>query len=368
MKLRIDQKHLAEAANRAHRQLRSNPLQPVLAGLLLQATAEQATLSGFDLDTSTCATLDAEIFTPGETVVSGRLLSGVATSLPAGPVDLTVDERSITVTAPGIEFHLPTMNRSDYPALPVPPGTAGTVDGNAFATAVGHVATTTLPEKEAVGSMASLAGVHVAAEGNHLIVSGTDRYRISQHTVPWTPDHDTNGELLLPATGLAAAVKQMTGGPLRIGFPAHSDSVAALTCDRLTVTSRTITGKLPDISRFFPDSRQAEGSAVFSAEELLTAVKRAALVGEPKDPVRLSISDGRIEVHGGAGDASGRSRVAADTDLTDCTIIFNPGYIASLLTPVAGSVRMWLTTPTKPALIEPADSSNYRAVCMPIRP
>ena len=33
MKLRIDQKELAEAARRAHRRLPNNPLNPVLAGL-----------------------------------------------------------------------------------------------------------------------------------------------------------------------------------------------------------------------------------------------------------------------------------------------------------------------------------------------
>lgn len=371
MKLRIDQKQLADAARQAHRRLPNNPLQPVLAGLLLEAVeGGPVYLSGFDLETATRATLDAEVIEAGEAVVSARLLADVTASLPAGFIDLVVDEHQVTVSTPGSEFQLPTMNRGEYPALPVPPGASGTVFGERLAAAVGHAATVSAPAKEAVGKFEARGGVHVAADGEQLVVSATDGFRIARHYLPWTPDGDvTDGFLLVPADAIAATAKQMTGGPVRLGFPGPGGGVASLASDHLTVTSRTIAQAFPPVDKFFPDPDHAEGSAVFDAAELVAAVKRAALVNDnDTHSIRIAFAGAQAAVSGGQAGTSGRTSVEVDADRLDGFVIaYNPGYLASLLAPVDGPVRLWFTTPSKPALIEPVDDDTYRAVGMPLR-
>jgi DNA polymerase-3 subunit beta len=367
MKLRIDQKQLAEAARGAHRRLPNNPLAPVLAGLLIEATEDTVTLSGFDYETSTRAALEAETLEPGRALVSGRLLADVSATFPAGLVDVVADEHEVTVSAPGTTFSLPTMDVADYPALPEPPGVAGTVDGDLLAAAVGHAAQCTLPMAEAAGSLVGFAGVHVLAAGDQLVVSASDRYRIVRRTIPWQPGSDGAGELLIPAADFAATVKQTAGRAVRIGFADADGSVASLSTDSLSVTSRTIAGKFPDISGFFPKPEAAAGSALVDAAELVAAVKRAALVIEEKNPIRVVFSAGKATVQGGGGGQRGSSEVAADSDVDDFTIAFNPHYLASLMAPIEGAARIWLYAPSKPVLIEPVDDATYRAVCMPVR-
>lgn len=370
MKLRIDQKQLADAARRAHRRLPNNPLQPVLAGLLIEAPADgSATLSGFDLETATRAVLDGDVLEPGETLVSGRLLADVTASLPAGLVGVVLDGPQVTVSTPGSEFHLPTLERRDYPALPVPPGACGTAFGDRFAAAVGHAATVAMPPKEAVGSHEAFGGVHVAADGEQLVVSASDGYRIARHWLPWTPDGDTDGQLLIPAGDIAVTVKQMTGGPVRIGFPGPGATVASLASETLTVTSRTIASPYKNIDTHFPTKEAATGTAVFDAAELVAALKRAALVNtEDAKPVIVAFDRDQATVSGGHDGPTGRTSIDADTeDLDGFAIAFRPGFLASLLAPIDGQVRLWFTTPTKPALIEPVDDDTYRAVCMPVR-
>jgi DNA polymerase-3 subunit beta len=367
VKLHLDQKQLADAARRAHRRLPSKPLQPVLAGLLLEAS-ETVTLSGFDLDTATRATLDADTLEPGEAVISGRLLADVTAALPAGPIDLVADEREATITAPGTSFTLPVMERRDYPALPVPPGTSGTVDGDLLAATVGHAAQAAMPEKEAVGNMLGFGGVHLRSDGNQLVVSASDRYRIVRHTLPWSPDGDEPGELLIPAADIAATAKQMAGREIRVSFTG-SRGVAALATDQLTVTSRTIAGDFPGIDRFFPDPAAASGWMRADAAELAEAVKRAALVNEkPEQPITLAFDRDELTVRGGVEGSKGASRIAAETaDLDGFEIAYRPDFLGSLLTPISDQVQMWFTTPTKPALLVPVDDDTYRAVCMPVR-
>jgi DNA polymerase-3 subunit beta len=369
MKVRIDQKELAEAARRAHRRLPNNPLQPILGGLLLEATAETATLSGFDYETSTRAALEAETLEPGETLVSGRLLADVAAALPAGLVDLVADEREVTVAAPGTTFTLPTMDRREYPALPKPPGAAGIVFGDRLAAAVGHAATVAMPAKEAVGSHEAFGGVHVAADGEQLVVSASDGYRIARHWLPWTPDGDVDGELLIPAGDIAVTVKQMTGGPVRVGFPGPNGGVASLASDALTVTSRTIATQYKNIDGLFPDPEKATGWAQFDAAELLAAVQRAAIVNDSDvKPVVLNFANDHAMVTGGEGGTSGSTHIDIDAEGLDGFVIgYRPGFLASLVTPIEGAVRLWFTGPKRPALIAPLDDDTYRAVGMPVR-
>lgn len=369
MKIRIDQKELADAARRAFRRLPSNPLNPVLAGLLIEATAEQVTLSGFDLETATQATLDAETLEPGDALVSGRLLADVAAALPPGPVDVVADERELTVTAPGTTFTLPAMNRGDYPVLPVPPGAVGVAFGEHLAAAVGHAAIVAMGPKEAVGSREAFGGVHVTADGGQLVVEASDGYRIARHRLPWTPDGDSSGDLLIPAADIAVTVKQMAGSPVRIGFPGPGGGVASLASDTLTVTSRAIATPYKNIDSHFPNPATASGWTRVAAGDLLEAVKRAALVNEKEEqPIALAFDGDQVTVRGGVEGSKGASQVDCEqADLDGFEIAFRAGFLGSLLAPIDGAAQIWFTTATKPALIVPVDDDTYRAVCMPVR-
>jgi DNA polymerase-3 subunit beta len=370
VKLRIEQRALADAAKQAHRQLPTRTANPILSGLLIEAgTDGPTTLSGFDWETATQATLTADVLEPGKILVSGRLLADVAAALPIGPVDFDADDHEITLTAPGATFTLPVMDHRDYPALPKPPGASGTVDGAVFATAVTHAAQAAMPPTEAVGTMEGFAGVHVRADSDQLVVSASDRYRIVRHRLPWTPDADGDGELLLPAGGIAVTAKQMSDGKVRIGFPSANGAVACLSSDRLTVTSRVIATDFPAIDSFFPNPATAVGWLRVDAAELLEAVKRASLVNETSElPALFSIGGGQLTVSGGTDGARGASKLEAETaDLDGFTAGYRPSFLTSLLAPVEGQVQIWFTTPEKPVLIQPVDGDTYRAVCMPIR-
>lgn len=374
MKLRIDQKQLADAARRAFRRLPTNPLQPVLGGLLLETDGDSVTLSGFDYETSTRAALAADVLEPGHVLVSGRLLADVTAAMPAGPVDVVVDGQELALTAPGTSFTLPTMPRSEYPELPKPPAAAGTVNGDGLAAAVVHAAGVVMPDKEATGNLEGFRGVHLASAGDKLMVSASDRYRIVRHTLPWQPDGDTSGDLLIPGADFAATARDLAEQKVRVSFTGPGGGVAALAGDTLTVTGRTVAAPFPDIDGFFPEPAKAVGWMRVDSAELLDAVKRAALVND-KDvlPVTLTFDRGHVTVSGGSEGSAGASRVDVEAaDLDGFTAGYRPGFLGSLLAPIDGLVQVWFTTPKRPVLIQPVDddgaaTATYRAVCMPVR-
>ena len=75
MKLQVERDVLAEAVTWAVRGLSPRPPVPVLAGVLLEATAEGLTLSAFDYEVSAKVTIDAQVDEPDTVLVHGRLLA-----------------------------------------------------------------------------------------------------------------------------------------------------------------------------------------------------------------------------------------------------------------------------------------------------
>ena len=136
MKFRIDRDTLADAVAWTARSLPNRPSVPVLAGLLIEAAADGLTLSGFDYETSTRATLPAEVSADGRALVSGRLLAEIVKSLPPKPVEVTLDSTKVQVVCGNARFSLQTMPVEEYPQLPDMPTASGTIKADDFANAV----------------------------------------------------------------------------------------------------------------------------------------------------------------------------------------------------------------------------------------
>ena len=136
MKFRIDRDTFADAVAWTARSLPNRPSVPVLAGLLIESSGDGLTLSGFDYETSTRATLPAEVADDGRALVSGRLLSEIVKSLPAKPIDVALDGTKVQVVCGSARFSLQTMPVEEYPQLPEMPTATGTIKADEFATAV----------------------------------------------------------------------------------------------------------------------------------------------------------------------------------------------------------------------------------------
>ena len=96
VKFRVDRDVLADAVAWAARSLPVRPSVPVLAGLLIEASDDGLVLSTFDYETSARATLNADVSDEGRALVSGRLLADICRSLPAKPVEMTLDGARVT--------------------------------------------------------------------------------------------------------------------------------------------------------------------------------------------------------------------------------------------------------------------------------
>lgn len=381
MKFGVERDVLAEAVGWTARTLPARPPVPVLAGVLLEA-AEPGVLklSSFDYEVSAHVEVPAEVHEPGRVLVSGRLLADIARSLPAQPVQVSLQGPRVVVVCGSSRFTLLTMPVEDYPALPAMPAVLGSVAGDVFASAVAQVVVAASRDE----TLPVLTGVRVEIEDGEVTLLATDRYRLAVRTLPWSGGEDRpSATALVRARTLSEVARSMGSGevvlalsPEAEGEPGRGRSASGLVgfeAGGRRTTSLLVDGDYPKVRSLFPP--ESPISAVVAVPALVEAVRRVALVAERSRPVRLSFTKGQVVLEAGDGeDAQASEAIAAELDGDDISIAFNPQFLLDGLGALnVPYVRLSFTLPTKPAVLtgqteadgEPVD--DYRYLLMPVR-
>ncbi|HWJ83706.1 MAG TPA: DNA polymerase III subunit beta [Nocardioides sp.] len=375
MKFRVDRDVLADAVAWAARSLPVRPSAPTLAGLLIEAGDDGLVLSTFDYETSARATLTAEVSDEGKALVSGRLLADICRSLPAKPVDVTLDGARVSITCGSSRFSLQTMPVEDYPAIPEMPAATGTVASEAFAHAVAQAVTAAGRDD----MLPVLTGVRIEIEGDTITLLATDRFRLSQRELGWNPGTpDASVAALVPAKVLGDTAKSLTGGAeITIALSATGSGDGLIGFEgsgpggvRRT-TTRLLDGEFPKVRSLFPTEKLT--TARIDKAELIDSVKRVALVAERNTAVQLAFRDGALTLDAGSGDeAQASESVPATIQGEDLVTGFNPQFLLDGLTAIDEPVvELAFTQASKPVVIsgttEDETDSGFRYLLMPRR-
>jgi DNA polymerase-3 subunit beta len=370
VKFRLERDVLADAVAWAARTLPSRPSMPMLAGLLVEATAEGLTLSSFDYEVSGRVAVAADVEEAGTVLVSGRLLADIARALPAAPVTVTSEGSRVEVRCGRSSFTLPTLPVEDYPSLPDMPGSTGTVDGATLAAAVAQVAVAAGRDD----TLPTLTGIRVEIVDDRVTLAATDRYRLAVREFTWSPEHsglETNA--LIPARTLADTAKSLGHCDvvhLALAASGAGDGLMGFEGDGRRTTSRLLDGEFPKYRALLPS--ESATTATVETAALVDAVKRVALVAERNTPVRLTFADGEVELRAGAGDE------AQATEAVECVIVgdaieiaFNPQYLLDGLGALDdASTTLSFTSSTRPAVLTGGSvegTPTYRYLLMPVR-
>jgi DNA polymerase-3 subunit beta len=392
MKLTIPAQELAAAASWATAAaVPDRPTSPVLAGLLLAATDGTLTLTGYDYETSAVARLAAQVGEPGQALISARILSLAAASLPDDLLGATIatDGTRAVLTAGPVTYTLMLLPPGEFPEPPAPGPSVGEFAAGDLASAVAQV----VPAAGKDDTLPVMLHVLLSLDGKGTAtLAATDRYRIAMATCPYTPadpDAGAPDPVLIRARDLAAVMRKPAGSTVTVGLDGNREddgssplfspgTIALVTGDRrVTMRLGADIDKFPRVGKFIPDPDSIKGSVTVDVGARWGAVKRAALVAAPNTPVRLTPTLGSaLHIEAGTGDEAGYAEdVPALLGGEPCPIAFNPAYFLDALNAVAAAgasaARIDLTEPSKPALITPAGDPpgpvTSRHVLVPIR-
>ncbi|BDZ39952.1 hypothetical protein GCM10025863_25660 [Microbacterium suwonense] len=238
MRFQVNRDVFSEAVSFVVKLLPQRNPQPILAGVLIEASEAGLTLSAFDYEASARTTIEANVDEPGTILVHGRLLSDIASRLPNAPIDIAVEEDGgIAVTCGSARFTLAAMPVEEYPSIPEVTGSTGVVPAEDFGTAIAQVAFAA--SRDDVTPV--LTGVQLEVSGTTLSMVATDRYRVSLRDVPWDGE-GSEQTALVPARTLTEVGKTFAhAGNIEIAFSGAGDrEIIAFTSGNKTVTSLLI--------------------------------------------------------------------------------------------------------------------------------
>ena len=361
MKIRVERDALADAVAWVARSLPNRPTAPILAGLLMNASGDEVTLSSFDSTTSAQVTMPAEVTDEGTVLVSGRLLNEIARSLPNKPVEMVSDHTQVELICGSARFSLQTLPVEEYPTLPEMPTQTGLVDASVFEKSVSQVVIAAGRDE----LLNVFTGVRVEINGDRLSLLATDRYRMALKELTWQPSSpDIEGAVLVPGRVLADTAKSLTSGKtVTVSLStteSEGEGLVGFTGEgaksRREATTRLLNQAFPKV-RHLMDVVGTVTVRVPTAD-LLAAVKRVSLVAERNTPLRMLIDDDHIALEAATGDQAHASEaIEAQIDVVgeEKSIEaagFNPHYLLDALGALdAPYAHFSFTAPGKPCLI-----------------
>ena len=185
MKVEVNSQALADAVAWTTRVIDARPASPILAGIRLEAIDGTLQLSAFNYAISARHHIEAGVDESGSILVLGKLLADITKSLPAAKTYLSTDGSTLTITSGKSTFTMQLMPDNEYPDLPVVPAKLGQVDAQTFAQAVAQASVAVSREE----NRPVLTGIRVQFQGNKVIMSSTDRFRLSRSSFTWTPEN-----------------------------------------------------------------------------------------------------------------------------------------------------------------------------------
>ena len=357
MKFTLTADALADAAAFASKGLSARPPVPVLSGLLIEAVPTGLRISGFDYEKSARTQVAAEVIEPGAALLQGKMFTDIIRKFGKKPVTIEVDERKAILRAGTAEFNMRPMPVSEFPPMPALPAAIGKVDGDLFAAAITQI----IGAASTDDSIPVLKGVQLVSEGADLIMRTTDRYRLAEVVIPWTPEAG-EVDLLVRGSWLADVAKTLAGESTIL---ATENIVGVRTGNRAT-TSLVIDGDFPKIKTPFPATSHTE--VTVDRAQLADVLARVSHVAERNTPVRLTVEGSEMTVDAGTGeDAQGRETLPCNLDGTDVQVAVNPGYLAWSLSvsPATDTVLGFQENRGKPMLL--SGHEGLRHLIMPVK-
>jgi DNA polymerase-3 subunit beta len=376
VKFQVNRDVFSEAVSFAVRLLPQRTTQPILSGILLEASDGVLVLSSFDYEVSSRTEIAAEIDEAGTALVSGRLLADIASRLPSAPVQFSTDEGKISVRCGSARFTLLSMPVEEYPTLPQVDDRTGVVPAEDFANAVAQV--TVAASRDDVTPV--ITGVQLEVGETSLSLVATDRYRVAVRDIDWDggTTSSAGSTALIPARTLSEIGKTFAhSGTVAVSIVRSDDrELIAFSADKRTVTSLLIKGNFPPVKRLFPE--QVDNYAVLTTSELIEAVRRVSLVLEREAALRFSFSiDGLTLEAAGSEQAQASETIEAHLHGDDTVVSLKPSFLLDALQAVHSEfVRISFTkteNPNKPGPVlitsqsskDQPGADNYKYLLQP---
>jgi DNA polymerase-3 subunit beta len=339
---------------------------PILANVLLRTEGKDKIICGAtDLNVTTIVSLSAKVEKEGGLTVAARQLYEIVKGLPADEVSVRRTEQNWAEIRSGkVEFKVVGMSDRDYPKLPA----IAEAETSKVETAVlRDMIAKTIFSVSMDETRQHLAGVLFESDGAIARMVSTDGHRLSKVSRPLPGGPKLASGVLIPRKGMTELRRAIETREAPSAIGVH-DGNFVLKADDVGLSVKLIDGQFPPYDQVIP--KDNDRAFVVSRLALLDALRRVSLMSSDKTSgVRLIVEKGKLRIESDNPDlGAAKEEIDVPYKGAPVQIGFNARYFLDLLAEIeTPEVRVELSGELDPAVVRPADGSDYVCVVMPMR-
>ena len=366
MKFTITRERLHEGLTAVAASVPTKTTLPVLANILVEATADGVRLSGTDLDIAVSTVVPAEVDTQGAVTLPARKLVEIVRELPSAAIRVTgAGEQSVLLECGRSKFKLLGIPKEEFPSFP-PVGfeSAWMVTSSDLQKLIRHVSFAASSEE----SRPILNGVLWQVAGEQMRMVATNGHRLAKMEVAISGG-GAEAEFIVPPKALDQVLRLF--GPSDEIEIAKSDNHLGFRSGSTHVFTRLIEGPYPNYEQVIP--RDNDRACTAQKDAMAAALRRVGVVASDQTHrVRLEFSGGALKFSVSTPDlGEAQDEIAITYDGDALEIGFNATYLLEILKFMpTDEVRMTFKAPERAATIEPIgwdDPASYLCLVMPLR-
>jgi DNA polymerase III subunit beta len=344
---------------------------PILANVLLEATADEVKFLATDLEVGLRSKCTASVSKGGSLTLPAKKLYEIVKALPETDVRIEQDRNGVKVAADRFDSRMQTLPREDFPSLP-----EGTGSYSA-----------SLP-RDVLKQMVAKTQFAITGEDTRYFLNGalfilrpdsmglvsTDGHRLALVNVPREKAKnkaraDEEVRVILPRKTLLELGRLLSEGEGDIQYERGENHLFFDIGGRLLI-SRMIDGQFPAFERVIPKSNDKR--VEFDRDRLTSAVKRVALLSNERSrAVKFQIDKGKVEIASSSPEfGEAKEALIVDYAGAPVTICFNAQYVLDFLAVVeTDSISLEFKDEMSQAVMKPigSDGYDYTYVIMPMR-
>lgn len=363
MKFICNRTMLANAVSGAARAVSVRTAIPILEGVYIKAEGFNLTLTCYNLEISITTTIEANVLSPGETVLSAKLLSDMLRHMQSDEIEANINENNnATIKGGRAEFRIMGMNPGDFPDLPNP-GADKTLDIDAAT--LREITDTTLYAVSVDEKRPAHTGEQFVIEPDKLTVVALDGFRLA--IIEKKIASQKEARVIVPAKTMSEVTKLFTDDSETVHISANRRFIV-FSSMKYTVISRLIEGEFLDYQRVIPDGYKTR--AVIDVRDFISLIERASLIitERLKNPLRVSFEKDKVTVRCQTTLGKVVDEIPAEVEGENVEIGFNNRYLLDALrNSHADKLLFELSGPLSPVKVLPVDKGDFLFLVLPVR-
>ncbi len=368
MKFTCEKNILNEAVNNVLPAVSTKSTLIALEGILIRCEKDNLSLTGYNLELGITKTIQVSGQEDGAVILNAGLLANIISKMPAGVVEVSCDEKFLTVIAcEKAEFTILGLEAAEYPDMPA-------VTGEREFSIPHHLLQNMISQTLFAVAQTDQNPVHTGSlfdmrDGVLRLVS-VDGYRLALRKEKMGVEGSF--KFVVPGKTLGEIVKLLS----RLSPEDEDENISVSVSNKhisfcvsgYVVVSRLLEGEFLDYQSAIP--KEADTKVTIEVKTFLESIGRASIIinDRAKSPIRCTFEDNSIKVFCETALGKVNDLIPAEKEGPDVKIGFNNKYMADALKAAdCDKVKIEIGSSVSPMKIVPMDDDGFLFLVLPVR-